>query len=249
MKNDYIKKIIILLITLIITLLIFLLVTVSGFSHASIDNNIIYAEDNTVVVSSDEDNQSLPFNVSEYLPGDTYYKEYLVDVCYEGSIPLSFSIDNYHEYDKHNVERDFDDSYILDVCFIKVKANNILIYDDTLRNILDNVAVYNLNSDKAKKERVDYYISVYVPTWVHDNYSYTDDIEYQGDSFKFDFKWWVDGEYDTGKGHLIPDTGISGLYRRIVSFDYLWLFIILLFIILFIYIKRKLGRNDGKQRS
>lgn len=207
--------------------------------------------------------EALAFNETNILPGDTYSKEYTVEVNYIGEIPLNFCFlkdDLNGVINAFNVKVEY---------YIEPESTYASLFEGTLVNLINlssnktevnnltnNVSV-NLNANEAKTDRVHYRITFEVPTNIDDNYSDSTYATYQEQGVQFDSFWWTDVEeeeepdphhdpephphHDDDPGHVVPETGIFGLRytkkQETVFFFFLAL-LLLLIIVMYKYFKK-----------
>ena len=249
--NTFIKKASLIMCVLVITL------TNAFVLHAAEDDYAIKIYEGSTT------DEALAFNETNILPGDTYSKEYTVEVNYIGTIPLNFC---FLKNDLNGVINAFnvEVAYYIEpaseyTSLYTGKLSDLINLSSNKSNVdnLTNKLSVDLSAEEAKTDRVHYRITFLVPTDIDDNYSDTTDTTYQNQGIQFDSFWWTDVEeeeepdphhdpephphHDDDPGHVVPETGIFGLRytkkQETVFFFFLAL-LLLLIIVMYKYFKK-----------
>lgn len=143
--------------------------------------------------TSHRENQ--PFDVL-FAPGDSETKKYAVEVTHKDKIDLFFSLDDIEIYDANSEQVDIseildEDDSVLDIIDLKVVVDGNKMYDDTLKEFVNNKLTYTLNTIDSS-DIVEYSITNSISPSISDNYSNNSDGNYQNMLVNFSLKWWIE---------------------------------------------------------
>lgn len=163
-----------------------------------------------------------PFKVENMFPGDSVEKTYAVDVKYQDTVTVHFSVD-------------VGDAYKVLAkglkCRVRLENSGKVMYDGLMADMAEPLAC-TLKSDTVVTDQLRYVITVYLDTSAGN--------EYQNQKLMADFKWWVDEE---GKENLKPvPTGD----RMII---YGWLIVSLTSVCIVVFLLLKKLREGERQHG
>ncbi len=148
-----------------------------------------------------------PFKVLNMFPGDRARKQYRLDISYKDLVTLHFDVKNLSG-----------DKTLAKVLYIKVAANDDVLYQGCLKDI-DDIKT-KLSSKKRTTESLKYNIEVSLDESVSN--------EYKNRGLSFDFCWWVEADENLQPSPKTGDIMRLGIFAAVALLTLSLFFLLLL---------------------
>jgi len=127
----------------------------------------------TLTIYKNHPEESSPFHADNMFPGDKESKTYLLAVSYRGTVTVHFQAEVREGYEK-----------LAEVmnCRVVLKNTGETLYDGLMRD-MPEIMTYELISQRAVTDELEYGIIVYLDTSVGN--------EYMNKELVADFRWWA----------------------------------------------------------